>query len=147
MFKCDKRPTCTYCILNNNIDWMLSTRLVFLISTKFLELTEKEIFCNWNWILTFFVVQDFICPLCMKSFGSPGELQSHFDQIHETENDSAVVSCMHYCGQTVFVCHFCIGLCSDLRISALDSWWNGLGPSAQALGSMCCILVKFFSVM
>lgn len=28
----------------------------------------------------------------MKTFSSPGQLQTHFDQLHETENDSAVVS-------------------------------------------------------
>ena len=37
-------------------------------------------------------LQHFICPLCMKTFSSPGQLQTHFDQLHETENDSAVVS-------------------------------------------------------
>ena len=36
--------------------------------------------------------QDFICPLCMKKFNGPGELQSHFDQVHETQNDSSAVS-------------------------------------------------------
>lgn len=29
----------------------------------------------------------------MKRFNSPGELQSHFDQQHETENESAPVVC------------------------------------------------------
>ena len=29
----------------------------------------------------------------MKKFNSPEELQTHFDQLHETENDSSAVSC------------------------------------------------------
>ena len=29
----------------------------------------------------------------MKSFDSAEVLQAHFDQVHETENDSTVVSC------------------------------------------------------
>ncbi|XP_015761833.1 PREDICTED: early endosome antigen 1-like isoform X3 [Acropora digitifera] len=35
--------------------------------------------------------QDFICPSCMKSFNSPGDLQSHFDQQHETQDNATSV--------------------------------------------------------
>lgn len=47
----------------------------------------------WSYRTSYTSHQDFICPSCMKSFNSPGELQSHFDQQHETQdNATSVVS-------------------------------------------------------
>ena len=39
----------------------------------------------------------FICPLCMKTFNSPGELQSHFDQQHESQIEDDATSVVSHC--------------------------------------------------